>query len=323
VSNGLEESARNEAALSRNYIVLTVASCVIATLGLIENSVAIIIGAMIIAPLIGPIQAFAYAALSGDLGLVRRALTTAISGVAIAVLTSWALGAAIAVPAAGSEVLARTRPTVLDLVIALAAGAIAGFAKVRPAVGSAIAGTAIAVALMPPLCVVGLAIAGREWSWAKGAALLFGTNFLGIALACMVVYLLARRLRTHNRPALVMTIGLATALAFPLGAGFLEIVRKGRLEAEIRHELVVNTVTFRNVRLAGARFDWYANPISAVLDVSAGNAVTPAQVRDLEAFIARRTKQDVRLVMQVRRYETVTDRGAGAQLPESPSATGR
>jgi len=158
VSVALRESASKDAALSQYYVVLTLASCVIATLGLIENSVAVIIGAMIVAPLIGPIQAFAFATLDGDAALVRKSVATAVVGGLIAVGASWALGTAIAVSATGSEVLARTRPNVLDLAIAIAAGGVAGFAKVRPAIGNAIAGTAIAVALMPPLCVVGLAL---------------------------------------------------------------------------------------------------------------------------------------------------------------------
>jgi len=324
LSVSLDESARTDAALSRNYLVLTFASCVIATLGLVENSVAVIIGAMIVAPLIGPIQSFSYAALDGDVGLVRRSLITAAVGALIAIASSAVLGTAIALPSYGSEVLARTRPTLLDLGIAIAAGGVAGFAKVRPAIGSTIAGTAIAVALMPPLCVVGLAIAARQWSWVTGAALLFGTNFLGIALACMTVYIFARKIREHNRVALVTTIIVTGGLMFPLGASFFSIVRTSRIEAEIRHELVANTVTFRNVRLVGARFDWYSRPVSARLDVRAAESVTPSQVRDLEAFVANRTGQRIRLVFRVSRYETVSDSGSttsGGDIGPAPLAT--
>jgi uncharacterized hydrophobic protein (TIGR00271 family) len=303
----LREDARDQATLSRNYMVLTIASCVIATLGLVENSVAVIIGAMIVAPLIGPIQAFAYAALDGDLRLVRRCLTTAVVGALTAIGASAALGAVIALPSYGSEVLARTRPNLLDLGIAVAAGGIAGFAKVRPAIGNAIAGTAIAVALMPPLCVVGLALAGAHWSWAEGAALLFGTNFLGIALACMSVYVLAGEVVGRNRIALLTTVAVTSALIVPLGASFFSIVRDARIEAEIRDELVHNTVTFQRVTLLGAQFDWYVDPVSAELEVRSATAVSPSQVSDLEAFLARRTGQHIRLVLHVIRYESVSD----------------
>lgn len=303
----LDASAHADAVLSPNYIVLTVGSCLIATLGLLENSAAVIIGAMIIAPLMAPIQAFAFAALNGDAGLARRALLTAAAGAAIAVVLSGLLGAIVALPTYGSEVLARTRPTLLDLLIAGSAGAVAGFAKVRPAIANTIAGTAIAVALMPPLCVVGLTAARRDWSASQGAALLFGTNFLGIALACMLVYVTARILVRHSGPAVLTTAGITLALVFPLGASFLEILRQARIEAEIRTDLTTDTVTFRHMRLIGARFTWYRQPVVAELDVSAANAVSTSQVRDLEAFVAQRTGQAIHLIMHVNRFETVSD----------------
>ena len=106
----LRQIAGDEARLSGNYLLLTAASCIIATLGLLENSVAVIIGAMIIAPLTDPIQAFAYAALDGEGTMIRRSLLTAAAGTLVAIGMSTLLGIAIAVPSYGSEVAARTRP---------------------------------------------------------------------------------------------------------------------------------------------------------------------------------------------------------------------
>jgi uncharacterized hydrophobic protein (TIGR00271 family) len=309
---GSREFVPSEAGLTLNFVVLTVASCTIATLGLIENSVAVVIGAMIVAPLISPIQAFAYAALGGDVPIVRRALVTAAVGVVVAIAVSTALGLAIGLPPTGSEILARTRPNLLDLGIALAAGGVAGFAQVRPAIANTIAGTAIAVALMPPLCVVGIALAGRQWSWAEGAAVLFGTNFLGIAFACMIVYLVEGQMPRNNRFALITTAVVTAALLFPLGASFFEIVREARIESVIGHELTANTVTFRHVRLLAAHFDWYAKPVAVNLEVSSDQPVSPSQVSDLEAFVSRRTGQPVQLIVHVSRYETVTDKRASA-----------
>lgn len=307
MSATLRQRATDDATLSLNFVVLTVASCAIATLGLLQNSVAVIIGGMIVAPLISPIQAFAFGALGGEATLVRRSTATATVGVLIAVVVSTALGAASHLPTGGSEILSRTRPTLLDLAIAIVAGGVAGFAQVRPAIGNAIAGTAIAVALMPPLCVVGLTISGHQWSLAKGATMLFGTNFLGIALACMVVYIIDGRFERHNRFALATTAVVTAALLFPLGASFFEIVRESRIEAAVRNELVANTVTFRQIHLIGAHFDWYVKPVIVRLDVSAEKPVSPSQVRDLEAFVNRRTGTAVQLIIRVSRYETVTD----------------
>ncbi|MBC5810984.1 MAG: DUF389 domain-containing protein [Candidatus Eremiobacteraeota bacterium] len=291
---------------SQRKLVAGEASCAIATLGLVENSVAVIIGAMIVAPLITPIQAFAYASLAGDAVLVRRSLLTASAGAATAIAVSALLGLLIRLPASGSEILARTRPTVLDLGIAVAAGGIAGFAQVRPAIGNTVAGTAIAVALMPPLCVVGLALAAGQWSWAQGAGMLFGTNFLGIALSCMIVYVIGGHVAKHNRFALITTGIVTAALIVPLSASFYEIVREARIESLIRSELVTNTVVFRHVRLLEAHFDWYTKPVAVQLDVSSEQPVSSSQVADLQAFVARRTGQRVALTIRVTRYDTVT-----------------
>lgn len=300
-------AARDDARLSVNYLILIVASCIIASIGLLENSVAVIIGAMIVAPLIGPIQAFAYASVAGERLVLRSAIWSAAAGIALAVLISGVLGLVLAVPVTGSEIVARTRPTLLDLAIAVTAGGVAGFARVRPAIAATVAGTAIAVALMPPLCVVGLMLSQGRWSAAEGAALLFGTNFFGIALACMTVFAAFGRVRAHSYPALLTTIAVTLALTLPLGASFAEIVREGHIEAAVREQLQTGTVTFRNARLGTARFDWYASPVTAVLSVSAPQPVTPAQVRDLEAFVRRRAGLPIRLVIDVSRYTRVTD----------------
>ena len=305
-----------QAALSRNYLFLTIASCAIATLGLIGNSVAVIIGAMIIAPLISPIQAFAFGALAGDPAVVRRSLVTAGAGALIAVLVSSALALVTGIATYGSEIAARTRPTLLDLAIAVAAGAVTGFAQVRPGIANTVAGTSIAVALMPPLCVVGISLAGGQWSWAQGAALLFGTNFLGIALACMIVYLVAGGIERHSRLGIVTTALCTAALLIPLSASSIEIVRESRIEAAIRRELLANTVTFRRVSLIAAHFDWYVNPVAVRLDVSSDRPVSPSQVHDLEQFVRRRTGRTVSMTINVSRYDTVTDAAASQATPQ-------
>ena len=303
----LRGRAHSDAALSVNYIVLVVASCLIATLGLLENSVAVIIGAMIVAPLIGPIQSFAYAGLDGDTVLLRKSLIAAAIGALLAIGISWLVAVIVAFPAYGSEVTARTRPNVLDLAIAMAAGGVAGYARVRPSVASTVAGTAIAVALMPPLCVVGLLLGARAWHDAVGAALLFGTNFLGIALACMIVYVITGQFERHSRFALIVTVVVVLVLTFPLVASFLEIARQSQIEAQIRNELVANTVTFKRTQLVGATFDWNADPLQARLEVSSGSSISASQVRDLEAFLANRIRRPIKLVLDVSRFDVVTD----------------
>jgi uncharacterized hydrophobic protein (TIGR00271 family) len=164
----LTRQSRADARLDQEFLVLTTASGLIAPPGLLANSTAVLIGAMLIAPWILPLRATAFAILRGNLSLVGRALLTLAIGVLATELISALLGAVVALPVFGSAVLGRVAPNVLDLAIAIVAGAIATYAKVRVKAIGSLAGTAIAVALVPPVCVFGLLIAAGEWSMAGG-----------------------------------------------------------------------------------------------------------------------------------------------------------
>ena len=154
-------------------MVLTWAS-LIATLGLLANN-ALVIGAMVVAS-IPLLRTSVFAVLLGSLPLLGSALRTLLAGVVLTTVLSSGLGllaTATGFHQFGSEVLARTEPNLLDLGIALAAGAIATYAKLRSDAVSSLAGTAIAVALVPPVCVMGLLLANHQWNPALGVACCF------------------------------------------------------------------------------------------------------------------------------------------------------
>lgn len=200
----LEESTPNT-----TYLILIIGSCAIATFGLLANSTAVIIGAMIIAPLMLPIRGLAFGALVGNVSLFRQSATAVLSGTLLALLISYSIGLLVNMPSFGSEVLSRSKPTLLDLGIAVAAGGISGYAKVNSKISESLAGTAIAVALMPPICVIGLGVAKSDWSLSLGATLLYLTNLLGISLACMLTFLVIGYSPFHQaRKALLWALGL-------------------------------------------------------------------------------------------------------------------
>ncbi len=167
-------------------MVLTIGASLIATFGLVANSAAVVIGAMVVAPWILPLQAIAFGILQGRFPLVLRALSTLLLGVALTVVLSVGIGRVLGFPTYGTEVLNRTTPNLLDLAIALVAGAMAIYAKVRRDAISSLAGLAIAVALVPPVCSMGLVLASGDTSRALGAGLLFVTNLLGILSGALV-----------------------------------------------------------------------------------------------------------------------------------------
>ena len=180
----LQRSYDGEERLNESFIVLTIG----ASLGLVAVNNAVIIGAMVVAPWILPLRVAVFAILIGQARLLSRSLITLVARAGITLILSMGLGliartqGVLVVEALPEQIIARLEPNTFDLGIALAAGAIATYAKVNPGAVSSMAGTAIAVALVPPVCVMGLMLSGPDISSAQGPALLYAANLLGILI---------------------------------------------------------------------------------------------------------------------------------------------
>ncbi|MBU1661448.1 MAG: TIGR00341 family protein, partial [Chloroflexi bacterium] len=186
----LREAMSNGAQPGVNYFVLIVLSCIIATLGLLLNSGAVIIGAMLVAPLMSPILAFSLGLVLGDVRLIRLSIEAGFKGVALAIIIAVFIGVFSPFKGLTDEIMARTQPTLLDLAVALASGMAGAYALARKDVSAALPGVAIAAALMPPLGAVGLGLSLGNAQVAGGAFLLFITNVGSISLAGAIVFTL-------------------------------------------------------------------------------------------------------------------------------------
>jgi len=170
-----------------NFYVMLLLATVIATYGVLSDSTATVIGAMIVAPLMGPIMATTVAVVMGQAGRIWRSLLLVISGVAAVILFSYLL--TIVVPdltisfATNGELASRIQPGLYALLTALGAGAAGAYIYARSEIADSMGGVAIAISLVPPLCVVGIALSQGNWYSAAGALLLFVTNFVAIMLA--------------------------------------------------------------------------------------------------------------------------------------------
>ena len=301
------------------FAVLSVGSALIATLGLLANSAAVVIGAMVVAPWILPLQAMAFQVLRGSLPGFLRGLRTLALGVGIGISVSLLAGWLVALPSFGEEVNTRANPNLLDLAVALAAGGMAMFAKLRKEAISALAGLAIAVALVPPVCVVGLSLSAGEWFAATGASLLFLTSLLGILSGAMVALaVLERPFRASLfRSRLGLTsLGLTALLVVPLGGSFLNLLARSRRQAQAQQieELVGQslrneTLTLgRDSNLESVRILWDRNPplIVARVNVSDPDQPTFRQVTSVQEFINRKlAPRRFRLVVQRTAIEVV------------------
>jgi len=187
--NELVWAARKSAMSSIDFNWLIMMSAGLASLGLMLNSVAVIIGAMLVAPLMSPLGALAIGLAVGDLSMSRRAALTLLQGVALALLISITMGLLLPISSPTSEMLSRGTPSLLDAAVALVSGLVAAFALARKEIPVALAGVAIAAALMPPVCTIGLGIAFGNTRLASGATLLFVTNITFIVASQNVIFL--------------------------------------------------------------------------------------------------------------------------------------
>jgi len=172
-----------------HFGVLMSMSVTVAIMGLSANSPALVIGAMLIAPLMTPVLGIA-ASLAMALGdAVIRTVTTVVVATVGAILFSYVVAGWLPGGLLTNEVLSRTAPDARDLVVALAAGVAGAYATARPDVSSSLPGVAIAVALVPPLAVVGVSMRAGEGALARGALLLYGTNLAAIVTVSTAVFI--------------------------------------------------------------------------------------------------------------------------------------
>jgi uncharacterized hydrophobic protein (TIGR00271 family) len=174
-----------------NFFALLLFATIIATYGVLSNSTATVIGAMIVAPLMGPIMATTAAVVMGSSQRTLKAFGLTVAGILsvilLAYLLSWVVPEVTISFTSNGEIASRVNPGLYALLTALGAGAAGAFITSRAEIADSMGGVAIAISLVPPLCVVGIALQQGRWDAAGGALLLFLTNYLAILLAGGVV----------------------------------------------------------------------------------------------------------------------------------------
>lgn len=184
----LYEDISDAARFSRVYFAMVVLSAIVATIGLAHNSVAIVIGAMVIAPLLGPNVALALATTLGDLPLAKQAALTSLAGIATVAVMTLIIGALLHVDPSLYQLASRTQVGLSDVVLALAAGC-AGALAFTTGVSAIMVGVMVAVALLPPMVTFGLLLGGGQLKLAMGALSLLLANLICLNLAAVVTFM--------------------------------------------------------------------------------------------------------------------------------------
>jgi uncharacterized hydrophobic protein (TIGR00271 family) len=227
----LEKGARSD----WDYLIMMALAAVLASLGLLQGSTAVVIGAMLVAPLMGPLVASGLALVQGNARLFQTGIRSTAIGIGVGFAVSLLAGAINPGYEPSLEIEARGEPDLLDLAIALASGMAAAYASGRPKVAATLAGVAIAAALVPPLAVVGIALTNQRLFIAAYASILLCTNLVAIILGAALVFaLLGVRVQREGptrpwvRQALTALIAGAILLSAPLLMNVLEKRRVGQ-----------------------------------------------------------------------------------------------
>ncbi|WP_019509610.1 TIGR00341 family protein [Pleurocapsa sp. PCC 7319] len=276
-------------------------SAIISTLGLLANSVAIIIGAMIIAPLMGPIVSMAYSVAMGNRKLLRRSSLTLLKGVILTLIASWLTASIIGLKTVDSEILSRTNPTLIDFGIAMAAGMAGAFTQTRRSIADAIPGVAIAVALVPPLSVIGIGISLANQEIAFGSLLLFLTNLICIIFFGGLVFLFQSYGNIERaKKGLAMSTLVMFALGVPLTLSMRDLIVKKNVTSKISNLIINETETFANADIKLITVIPHKDHLQIGIEVTAPiNSISQSDITSVKNLLTQRINQPIELQVEI------------------------
>jgi uncharacterized hydrophobic protein (TIGR00271 family) len=280
----------------------------LASLGLLLNSPAVIIGAMLVAPLMSAIVGIGLGLIEGDTALIRTAVSSTVRAMLLAIALSMLLGLLVPDASATPEIMSRASPSLLDLGVALASGAAGAYALCRRDVSEALAGVAIAAALVPPLATVGIGLALGRWDVAGGALLLFVTNLLAIAAAGGVVFLLLgfappaaeKQRRNTLQRGLLGTAALLVAITVVLGLLTADSIRTARLDRAIQSAVNSEIAAIPDTELVQATTTAGSDgTLHLSVTVRSTRQFSYAEVLELQKNVAAELQRPVALLLTV------------------------
>lgn len=284
------------------FMMMLTLSGIISTLGLLAGSTATVIGAMIIAPLMGPIIGIAYAITVANRRLMKRAGITLIFATALTVFCAFLLCQLTGMRSLTEEIALRTEPTLIDLFIAVAAGAAGAFAKSRKHIADAFPGVAIAVALVPPLSAIGIGIALSNPAVWQRATLLFMTNLLGIIFSGSVVFLWQGYGSVERaQGGMLLSLVMLLILGIPLGISLNNLLVQANTRQQIwhlaRHEMTpLDASELQSLKIFRKQDGTLEVDMHLVAPI---DTISDTQVQQSQVFLEKELQRPINLTIQV------------------------
>ena len=236
-----------DARAGTDFYILIALSASIAFFGLLQNSAAVIIGAMLVAPLMSPMMAMAHGLILGNFKMLQEATNSTVRGILGAIAVATVLTIFLPPQPVTDEIIGRTQPNYLDLFVALVSGAAGAYAVSRKSLSAALPGVSIAAALVPPLCVVGYGLGMGRIDIASGSLLLFLTNLASIVLASALVFLVMGYQPRRDDRYIVVRRNLIRVVLAILVISIPLLFASGTSAKQYETELTVETIILQSV----------------------------------------------------------------------------
>ncbi len=283
----LFKKIRERSKISVEYTVLLLISILMATLGLFQNSSPTIIGAMILAPLMGPVISLAMGIIRFEENLVKNSMRTILLSTLLGLVLSFLFTKMLPVEHLTQQMSIRTNPTLLDLGVAILAGIAAAYGYANSKVGESLAGVAIAVALVPPLCVAGIGLGWESFDIFYKAFLLYLANIIGIVFAAGIMfYLLGYASKRYASAALFIKLLLVTFIFFPLSIATKTVLKEEMIYNQIKY------LHFKNVSLKLDTIRYQKGGVTLFISVLSREELSARQRREIMEKIKRRFPQE-------------------------------
>lgn len=307
------------------FYILVVVSTMIACFGLVADSTAVVIGAMLVAPLMTPIFGISLGLVRGDTNLFRNAIQAEVVGVIAAVVMAFLVGMLLNLgnpfPEATSEMLARTKPNLFDLFVAVLAGFAGAYALIDEKISPALPGVAIATAIVPPLANCGLCLAYGAYQGALGSFLLFFANFLSILIVTAVLFSkvgLGQEMGTARKQDIFRRFGWA-AISFLIITAFLgnalfKMVQQRRLKNIARSVLASEFADYPATRIDRIVIDRKGKRHFVLAELYSPDQINPNQVQEIEKVLEDSTKTPTELIVRIIKSTDISSSGSNSSV---------